>query len=112
MTTKKSTKPAVIKPAPVPRGEPTSVANQIAALQIGESLSRVKAMPADLLLAEYGTTFNEMRVAMSSNMRPAITRAVERAGGKYELNVVEARTSSASNSGITFFVVAIVTRVA
>lgn len=90
-----------------PRQQATSLTSQIAALDVGESVAKLKRIDGDITMAEYaeqGTTWREsLRDNASSSMRAAKART----GGTYEIEVADLTTT-----GRNVFLVAIVTRTA
>jgi hypothetical protein len=92
------------KPVEMQRLHPESMANRIAALDIGDSVSAVRRLDFD------GTTKDEIetvKLNLKSTLSKAAVRAAGRSGNTYRTEAIETLTTSGD-----VLVVAVVTRTA
>ncbi len=90
--------------APTPR--PGSFQYALAALAVGESISKVRKLDhSNIVISDYQAEMTSLKRTMSNALRNAVVRASETTGGTYQTTVSETLTSAGE-----FWCVAIITR--
>lgn len=88
------------------RSRPASFVNQVAALAVGEVVSRVRRMPSTGTLADCLGRLAETKEQMRNSMKSALRDAERTSGGTYTVEIAECLTARPN-----LYVVAFVTRV-